>query len=399
MHNDSPSPSAQPPPVITLESIYHLLVNLQSRFDSHLVSQSVLSNKVECIQNDLSAVRETLLHTHNSVVKLCNPATKYYTRITDLPLELLTLVLSWLDPDVVFKYRRVCKAFDATLMTNQFSVLAVRRYVASDEDHAEVRRECEEDKTLELFGWGTHNIGKLFIGFPKQFQEAAVDYLFPDLESLEIRFTSHNFCKNNSIPTAFGRLHQLKALIIESSGFVGPFPKELCNSTQLEILNLSDVPLNQQLPVAITRIKVLESLTLLNCGLHGSIPAAIGCLINLRHLSLARNNLMGNIPTELGNLQNLLYLALESNKLSGRIPQALCKLEKLERLCLEHNHLTGVIPKEFGNCRKLEYLKMKNNELDGPIPIELGSLPLLRICDLSENHGLTCDFAMHSLKL
>ncbi|ORY45309.1 L domain-like protein [Rhizoclosmatium globosum] len=393
---------SQPSSSITLESIHQLLVNLQSRFDAHVTqtnaNETALNSQVQSIRTELVAVKQTLALTHNKVIELCNPIRKYYTRITALPQELLTLVLSWLDPGTVFKYRRVCKAFDACLMTKQFSVLAVPRYVDDKEEFQDVRSETE----VYVGPWGVDPVSKLFIDFPVPFQEAAAEYLFHKTKVLEITHGGSTFVppRKYPIPAAFGKLSKVDTLVIASPNFVGPVPMEIWNipsSTPLDALNISNMELNQELPTSVSQLKTLTVLVLINAGLHGRIPKELAELANLKVLNLYNNRLTGCIPSEIGNLVQLEEMELYSNSLDGVIPVTLGNLVKIQILSLNNNQLRGNIPSELGNLSSLRFLNLRENRLTGPVPAAMASMVLLNYCDLSVNPGLTCNVLFRGL--
>jgi len=82
-------------------------------------------------------------------------------------------------------------------------------------------------------------------------------------------------------------------------------PTEICNLTNLNILNLRQ---NQ---------------------FSGELPIEIGSLSNLTTLDLRFNQFTGEVPSEIGNLINLNYLKLRNNFFTGVIPMSICDLDIL----------------------------------------------------------------------
>ena len=125
------------------------------------------------------------------------------------------------------------------------------------------------------------------------------------------------------------------------------------------------------IPSALGRLTQLRALDLRVNWLGGEIPAELGSLAELQELLLDRNYLSGEIPPELGGLTQLSALQLTQNYLHGIIPPELGQLANLEVLDLGVNHLTGGIPMEFGQLANLTFLYLAGNQLTGCIPTAL----------------------------
>ena len=109
-------------------------------------------------------------------------------------------------------------------------------------------------------------------------------------------------------------------------------------------LKLGSLGLTGELPSAIGRLTQLRELDLARNTLTGSVPVELGQLVNLRRLNLWSNALAGPIPAELAQLTSLEELDLSTNQLTGRIPMGLGDIASLESVFLYGNKLGGCIP-------------------------------------------------------
>ncbi|XP_057471161.1 probable LRR receptor-like serine/threonine-protein kinase At3g47570 [Actinidia eriantha] len=166
------------------------------------------------------------------------------------------------------------------------------------------------------------------------------------------------------------------------------FLSSLVNSTDFELLSLSDNKFGGELPKTMGNLSIkLRSIGLGRNQIVGVIPSGIGNLIGLDVLSLEDNQLTGGIPYELGKIQKLKYLWLRGNDLSGEIPPSLGNLTLLYGLNLAQSNLQGKIPSTLGNCSLLNILSLSQNKLTGAIPREvMGISSLSIILDLSNNY-------------
>ncbi|KAI3459773.1 hypothetical protein Pfo_016436 [Paulownia fortunei] len=149
------------------------------------------------------------------------------------------------------------------------------------------------------------------------------------------------------IQEIFGRLHQVKYLLLSGNLYTGGF----FSSGILKLRSISELDLSDNV-------------------FSGPLPLEISQMLNLKMLVLANNQFTGNIPHEYGNLSRLQALDLSFNKLSGSIPLSFGKLSSILWLMLANNSLTGGIPAELGNCSSLLWSNFANNQLSGGIPPE-----------------------------
>ena len=92
-------------------------------------------------------------------------------------------------------------------------------------------------------------------------------------------------------------------------------------------LKLGSLGLTGELPSAIGRLTQLRELDLARNALAGPIPAELAQLTSLEELDLSTNQLTGRIPMGLGAIASLESVFLYGNKLGGCIPPRLAQLE------------------------------------------------------------------------
>ncbi|KAK1557957.1 hypothetical protein Q3G72_034721 [Acer saccharum] len=192
------------------------------------------------------------------------------------------------------------------------------------------------------------------------------------------------------IPNTISDLRSLKllnlgVLTVKSSVSGSSFLSSLTNLTALEDLYLSDIPLNDVLPISIGNFNSLEILFLDYCNVKGSFPLEIGNLSNLTQLNLAFNEFSGSIPDAIGKLKNLQGLYLSDNELQGSIPTALCGMKSLNEFMSDNNKLNGSLPECLDNLISLRYFSSSFNRLTSTIPSSMWSLKDILYIDLSSN--------------
>ncbi|KAI9345299.1 hypothetical protein BDR26DRAFT_856700, partial [Obelidium mucronatum] len=89
-----------------------------------------------------------------------------------------------------------------------------------------------------------------------------------------------------------------------------------------------------------------------------TIPTELCNLSNLKILQLPCNGLEGVIPPEIGSLTM-------HNSLTGTIPASIKSLLRLKVLDLSYNQLTGVVPPGIGLLPLLIELNLSNNTIEG----------------------------------
>ncbi|GKD20620.1 leucine-rich repeat protein [Tanacetum coccineum] len=231
---------------------------------------------------------------------------------------------------------------------------------------------------------------------------------------------------------SFGRMVNLRGLILSSNGLTGPIPESLGRLRLLEELDLSHNQLTGPIP---TFIGGLTQLDLSDNLLNGSIPESFGSLTALTYLDLSNNQLTGHVPTSLGRLVSLQLFRVYSNSLNGTVPVSIGQLTKLRDLDISENSLEGVIteahlaklsmlkylftssnskltfnvsrewkppfqlmyadlssskiingfPEWLRKQKKLAVLSLSNASITGPLPTWLRKMPIVSLLDLSHN--------------
>ena len=107
---------------------------------------------------------------------------------------------------------------------------------------------------------------------------------------------AHNNFKE-PIPSEFGAFHKLETILLQENSLSGDIPKEIFNSTVIEVFMVHSNKLT------------------------GSIPTEIGLLSGATTITMDHNSLKGNIPNEIENLRFLKRLQLHNNQLHGQAPR------------------------------------------------------------------------------
>ena len=129
-------------------------------------------------------------------------------------------------------------------------------------------------------------------------------------------------------------------------------------------------PLHGPFPTEVTELVDLEVLELTESGLTGTLPTEIGEMKSLQLLDLSGNDLTGTLPSELGNLTNLVTAILDDNAFSGTLPAEINNMTELATLHIANNQLTGKLL-NFSMTPNLGHIILAGNQLTGTIPSDL----------------------------
>ncbi|KAG8481318.1 hypothetical protein CXB51_026171 [Gossypium anomalum] len=212
------------------------------------------------------------------------------------------------------------------------------------------------------------------------------------LGSLETLDLSETKMKNNLL-LHLGGLSSLTTLKLEGNNLEGRIHlQELCNLTNLKILDLSDDRIEsiRSSHGNILCLRKLKTLRLTQSYYSRKIVDFQELLVlsNVENLFLDSTPLDISFLQSIGILTSLKTLSLSSCDLTDTLPthQGLCYLNNLEELNLNGNALSGAIPSCLGNLTSLRYLDISNNRFTGNIAsTPLTNLAMLRFISLSEN--------------
>ncbi|XP_065851120.1 probable LRR receptor-like serine/threonine-protein kinase At3g47570 isoform X2 [Euphorbia lathyris] len=191
---------------------------------------------------------------------------------------------------------------------------------------------------------------------------------------------------NDTLPISTGNLSSsLEYFYMNGCGLTRIISEEIGNLTSLILLDLGDNNFNGFIPKTIRKMRKLQVLYLNSNRIQGSIPSELCGLQRLSEISFGENELYGNIPSCLGDLTFLRKLYLESNQLNSSIPSTLWRLKDVLKLSLSSNSLSGDIPIDIGNLRVITLIDLSENQFSGSIPPTFGGLQSLERLSLSNN--------------
>ncbi|PRQ54661.1 putative leucine-rich repeat-containing, plant-type, leucine-rich repeat domain, L [Rosa chinensis] len=234
------------------------------------------------------------------------------------------------------------------------------------------------------------------------------------LQSLNLAYANFN---GSSIPSAIGKLTELRYLNLSGAYFSGQIPIEVAYLTRLVILDLSDnsYPFfaeNPNLSMLIQNLTELTELyldhinlsaegshwgqtissslpklsvlTLSYCDLSGPIHESFAKLDSLSTLILSGNNISSPVPKFFANFSSLISLSLSACKLYGAFPKEIFQVPTLQSVDLSANsELRGSLP-EFLKNGSLESLVLSGTKFSGVLPDSIGNVEMLSRLDLSD---------------
>ncbi|KAL6141579.1 hypothetical protein ACLB2K_059867 [Fragaria x ananassa] len=198
------------------------------------------------------------------------------------------------------------------------------------------------------------------------------------LESLNL---ANNVFNGSKIPSAIGKLTNLRHLKLASGYFTGQIPLEIARLTRLVTLDLSrnnydGVSLkfeNPSLSMLIQNLTELEELYLdaveISTRQSDWCEALSSSLPNLKVLSLYSCGLSGPLCESLATIQSLSVIHLDSNYFNSPVPRSFANLSNLTSLSLSGCNLLGTFPKEILLIPSLQSIDLSSNlELGGSFP-------------------------------
>ncbi|PRQ44340.1 putative leucine-rich repeat-containing, plant-type, leucine-rich repeat domain, L [Rosa chinensis] len=215
------------------------------------------------------------------------------------------------------------------------------------------------------------------------------------LQSLNLADNNFN---DSSIPSAIGKLANLRYLNLSGAYFSGQIPIEVARLKRLVVLDLSMhhyswKVLDLEKSKFGTAIQYLTDLTALKLE-NPNLGTLIQNLTELTELNLESVKISGQgsdwCEAISSSLPNLRVLSLSYCGLSGPICESLAKLQSLYEIDLSYNSFYAPVPRFFANFPNLTYLSLSYSYLLGTFPQEIFQIPSLQTIGLSGNgvlHG------------
>ncbi|KAJ3027657.1 UNVERIFIED_CONTAM: hypothetical protein HDU68_003362 [Siphonaria sp. JEL0065] len=370
-------PSPEP---TTLDTILGLLVTLQATVESRFTQ---LIEKQHSLEAQLEFIRTQQLQP------LVNANRKHFTRIANVPSDVVVQIFSWLDPLEAPKFARLSRSFNECLSTLSFAKANIARFrtfgtrVSDHENFVdESRTLLASDDMLE----SPHRFDHLLF-CPNLYYQTAYGLLMGTINTISISKTNHGeFVDRDDLvfPSQINLLSSLIILEAKHCNLKGKLPEGLGDLHHLQTFSIRNNKITGSIPPSICRLEALEELDVMENELEGPIPEEIGNLTRLRDLDLCANSLTGCIPISIGLLTGLTSICLEKNELSGPIPKEIGSLKNLDYINISANKFTGSIPTEFENLVRLRDMDASSNMLQGEIP-DLSRLTSLESLNLSKN--------------
>nr|XP_004305547.2 PREDICTED: receptor-like protein 12 [Fragaria vesca subsp. vesca] len=235
-----------------------------------------------------------------------------------------------------------------------------------------------------------------------------------NLQSLNLAYNDFN---GSSIPSAIGRLADLRYLNLTSAYFSGQIPFEVARLTRLVTLDFSksgkpllvenpnlrmlfqnftelvelylysSVDLSTQgsdwCEAISSSLPHLRVLSLSGCSIRGPLCESLANLQYLYEIDLSYNSFNSPVPGVFANLSNLTYLSLSSSKLLGTFPKEIFQIPSIQTIDLSYNDdLHGSFP-EFPNNGSLRSLIVDSTSFSGDLPNSIGNLKAISTISLS----------------
>jgi Leucine-rich repeat (LRR) protein len=154
------------------------------------------------------------------------------------------------------------------------------------------------------------------------------------------------------LPTDCG-FPYLYVLSLFSNQITGHIPRSICQSEDLDILDLSNNLLEGEFPTCFVKNKI-TILELSNNSFSGKFPFVQNCT-TLQVLDLAGNKFYGKLPLWIGNLESIRFLRLRNNMFSGNIHIDMTNLKCLQYLDIADNRISGSLPRNLVNLTAMRY--------------------------------------------
>ncbi|KAJ3230398.1 hypothetical protein HDU78_008342 [Chytriomyces hyalinus] len=395
-----PNPTPSVPPVegnaATLSMVLRTLEEMQATMSAmQYTMQKEVADLKETqftMRKELADIKETHLsissshhHLLNQFGTLQNLKKKFFTRLRDIPLEVIARIFAWIPIAKVLKYRRLSKTINQSLLTKHFAVLNMQTVDLKNESY---------NAWMERF----------WIHLPVPYQTVVAGAMSRQLKHVHRDVSSNaemklpesiinltaveevrlSHCKlTGNIPDGIGALQNLARLNLSHNSLTGMLPSSFNLLPGLQRLDLSFNQLSGEFP-ALPNLHALEFLQIDSNRFTGPIPTLFGNPRALTWLSASRN-LFNAIPATISQLTSMYFLRICENPIASEIPPEIWTLTTLTSLemsnCKMFGSLVGV-----GNLHNLEVLDVTNNQLSGELPSrEIGSLQKMGFLHLRRN--------------
>ncbi|XP_057726258.1 receptor-like protein 9DC3 isoform X2 [Arachis stenosperma] len=168
---------------------------------------------------------------------------------------------------------------------------------------------------------------------------------------------------DDDISSFFCNTTSLEVINLSHNRFTGTFPQCLANCSYLTDLDLQMNNLHDTLPDIFKHLDQLETLNLNGNQFKGLLPKSLSNSINLVDLDLGNNQFEDTFPNWLQNLSTLEILVLRGNKLYG--PIANLKSENIFPILIifdiSCNNLSGSLPKAY--IQNFQAMKIVGDEV------------------------------------
>ncbi|KAF5952165.1 hypothetical protein HYC85_010109 [Camellia sinensis] len=163
----------------------------------------------------------------------------------------------------------------------------------------------------------------------------------PSQSVMYVDYSSNNF--SSSIPAEIGNSLTFALFFsLSNNNLTGVIPLSICNSTNLQVLDLSSNRLSGTIPQCL-----IESCSM-TLELDGQIPQSLANCTNLEVLNLGYNTISDKFPCFLKSSSHLRVLNLRSNRFQGGIQcggDQFNSWPRLQIIDLALNYFTGPLPK------------------------------------------------------
>ncbi|XP_068307710.1 leucine-rich repeat receptor protein kinase EMS1-like [Pyrus communis] len=235
-----------------------------------------------------------------------------------------------------------------------------------------------------------------------------------DLQHLQSLKFADNRYYGSQIPSAIGKLANLRYLNLSRNGFGGQIPIGISHLIKLTVLDLSENYLELKKPnltmlvqsltelqelyfdyvnlsaekggdwckVISSSLPHLRALSLYNTSLSGPIDRCLAKLTSISVIRLDYTHLYSPVPAFFANFSNLTSLTLSVCGLCGTFPPEIVRISTLQTVDLLVNQmLQGSLP-EFPKKGYLRILDLSITNFSGVLPVSIGNLKMLSEIDI-----------------